>query len=557
MAEKGSISEKPVTEIFREMGKTGRSGILRVQTDSHIRIVVFEEGRPVFGISNVPNDQLDLLLVRSRRLTPDQAKSVKQQITKEAEFGPKVVELGLCDAATIESATYDQVCRIVQNTMLMFDGEYSLDLAQRVNHEVTIDAPLDQWLLDTARNVSPETARRMLGPDDARFVATGQTVSEMSPLDGFLLSRISSPMTVEEIHTISGLSEQQSIPTIYALFASGLIAVDGDAGQRDSGPLGDPAPMQSVEEIRDDLDRMLGSFVGAEYYDVLQITRRADSAEVKKAYYSLAKRFHPDRYQHTNDQEIRDKLEAIFAHVSKAYDTLKDDKLRADYDRRIGGGASTPAPIVPPKPIVQPLRTSTPAHGTPTMRSASTTSGSAVPPAADAPPASSSADPHAQAPMTPRSQTTGSLGADASPEKLAEQNYREGMKRFEARDLMGAIALLREAVRQMPNRATYHFQLGAALATNPRWAKEAEKHLLEATRFEPTNALIFLKLGQIYHDLGLQKRAEAQFRHVLAIDPLNRVAEAALIDMGVMAPTRKAGKDDSSGGMFSKLFKRK
>lgn len=562
MAEKGSISEKPVTEIFREMGKTGRSGILRVQTDSHIRIVVFEEGRPVFGISNVPNDQLDLLLVRSRRLTPDQAKSVKQQITKEAEFGPKLVELGLCDAATVESATYDQVCRIVQNTMLMFDGEYSLDLTQRVNHDVTIDAPLDQWLLDTARNVSPETARRMLGPDDARFVATGQTVSEMSPLDGFLLSRITSPMTVDEIHSISGLSEQQSIPTIYALFASGLIAVDGNAGQRDSGPLGEPAPVQSVEEIRDDLDRMLGSFVGAEYYDVLQITRRADSAEVKKAYYSLAKRFHPDRYQHTNDQEIRDKLEAIFAHVSKAYDTLKDEKLRSDYDRRIGAGGSTPVPIVPPKPIVQPLRTATPAHGTPTMRSApAASSSSGRPPsghaAAEASSQSSSDDPHAQAPMTPRSQTTGSLGADASPEKLAEQNYREGMKRFEARDLMGAIALFREAVRQVPNRATYHFQLGSALATNPRWAKEAEKHLLEATRFEPTNAMIFLKLGQIYHDLGLQKRAEAQFRHVLAIDPLNRVAEQALVDMGVMAPKRKAGKDDSSGGMFSKLFKRK
>ena len=97
-------------------------------------------------------------------------------------------------------------------------------------------------------------------------------------------------------------------------------------------------------------------------------------------------------------------------------------------------------------------------------------------------PVSASADRYAQAPMTPRSQTTGSLGGDSDPEKLAEQNYREGMKRFEARDLMGAIALFREAVRQVPSKATYHFQLGTALATNPRWAKEAEKHLLEATR---------------------------------------------------------------------------
>lgn len=555
MADKGNISEKPVTEIFREMGRSSRSGILRVQADRHIRIVVFEEGRPVFGISNVPGDQLDVLLVRSRKLTPDQAKSVKSQITKEAEFGPKVVELGLSDVATIDAAIYDQICRIVQNTMLMFEGEYTLDFSQRVNHDVTIDAPLDQWLLDTARNVSPETARRVLGDPNTLYVPTGAKVAEMSPLDGFLLSRISSPKTVDEIHTVSGLSEEQSIPTIYALFAAGLIAVDGAESAGNSGPLAD-APIQSVEEIRDDLDRVLGSFVGAEYYDVLQITRRAEPAEVKRSYYALAKKFHPDRYQHTNDQEIRDKLEAIFSHVSKAYDTLKDEKLRADYDRRIGAGTATPSPIVPPKPIVQPLP-STPAGagGTPARPA---TAQSTSPTAPEPPPvAAGGTAAQGQAPMTPRSRTTGTLGEQANPEKLAEQHYNEAMKRLDSRDLMGAIALLREAVRLAPSRGTYHYQLGAALATNPRWSKEAEKHLLEATRFEPTNAQIFLRLGQIYRDLGLQKRAESQFRHVLAIDPINRAAEAALVEMGVESPKKKGAKDDSSGNVFSKLFRRK
>lgn len=159
--------------------------------------------------------------------------------------------------------------------------------------------------------------------------------------------------------------------------------------------------------------------------------------------------------------------------------------------------------------------------------------------------------------MTPRSQTTGTLGEAANPEKLAEQHYHEGMKRFEGRDLMGAIQLFREAVRLAPSKSTYHYHLGNALATNPRWAKEAEKHLLEASRFEPMNAQIFLKLGQIYHELGLQKRAEAQFRHVLAIDPLNRAAEAALVEMGVESSSKsKSAKEHSPGGLFSKLFKR-
>ena len=91
-----------------------------------------------------------------------------------------------------------------------------------------------------------------------------------------------------------------------------------------------------------------------------------------------------------------------------------------------------------------------------------------------------------------------------------------------------------------------------ALATNPRWYKEAEKHLLEASRTDPMNAQIFLKLGQIYQDGGLTKRAEAQFRAVLSIDPNNRLAKRALADMGLGAPEAPKG-----GGLLSKFFKKK
>jgi tetratricopeptide (TPR) repeat protein len=116
---------------------------------------------------------------------------------------------------------------------------------------------------------------------------------------------------------------------------------------------------------------------------------------------------------------------------------------------------------------------------------------------------------------------------------------------------MGAIHLLREAVRLAPNKGTYHLYLGLALGTNPRWYKEAEKHLLEASRTDPMNTQIFLKLGQIYHEGGLKKRAEAQFRAVLAIDPGNRLAKRALADMGLGA------SESSDGGLLSKFFKKK
>ncbi|XGW11105.1 hypothetical protein V3C99_012534 [Haemonchus contortus] len=65
-------------------------------------------------------------------------------------------------------------------------------------------------------------------------------------------------------------------------------------------------------------------------YDVLEINRDDfDRAKLSKIYRSLAKKFHPDRVK---DQAAKVEAEARFRVIATAYETLKDDQTRADYD---------------------------------------------------------------------------------------------------------------------------------------------------------------------------------------------------------------------------------
>ncbi|KAJ2771678.1 hypothetical protein GGI18_004999, partial [Coemansia linderi] len=75
-----------------------------------------------------------------------------------------------------------------------------------------------------------------------------------------------------------------------------------------------------------------------DFYEVLGVKRDATQAEIKKAYYQLAKKYHPDA---NKAADAKDK----FLKIQEAYDTLSDESKRSSYDQfgtadpNMGGGA--------------------------------------------------------------------------------------------------------------------------------------------------------------------------------------------------------------------------
>lgn len=73
-----------------------------------------------------------------------------------------------------------------------------------------------------------------------------------------------------------------------------------------------------------------------DYYEVLGVEKNADEATIKKAYRSLAKKYHPDMNPGDKEAEMK------FKEVNEAYDVLSDSDKRAKYDQ-YGHAAFDPA----------------------------------------------------------------------------------------------------------------------------------------------------------------------------------------------------------------------
>jgi tetratricopeptide (TPR) repeat protein len=78
-----------------------------------------------------------------------------------------------------------------------------------------------------------------------------------------------------------------------------------------------------------------------DYFQMLGVGREATTEEVQKAYFVLARAWHPDRLP-APLLDVKDHCTKVFAHISEAHQTLTDEERRRHYMTLVKDGGATP-----------------------------------------------------------------------------------------------------------------------------------------------------------------------------------------------------------------------
>ena len=221
------------------------------------------------------------------------------------------------------------------------------------------------------------------------------------------------------------------------------------------------------------------------FYQVLDANWDAPAQELKTLYYQLARRYHPDRFRKEHPSLVPH-LESAFAKITQAYDTLRDDGLRANYNSKLEARRKA-----------EQLADSTAQKAT--------------------------SQPATQQPVGEQ----GSEPAVSKAERAAIQ-FKEGLAALELGEKKTALGLFASAASAVPNEARYRALYGQLLAGNERTRRTAEAELQAAIKLEPNNANYRVMLAELYQDLGLKLRAKGEAERAVAADPNNQKARELL-----------------------------
>ncbi|HOB52393.1 MAG TPA: J domain-containing protein [Acidobacteriota bacterium] len=391
----------------------------------------------------------------------------------------------------------------------------------RVRHKIAslLLQLYDQWLDGhIIESLLPDRQTRVRVAPDALSRIRGLPLTTRQ---GFLFSRLHDGLTVDELVRAGGLSEEQVLRALLALAFMEVLGLEPAAAPpaqvvRDESPPPRPAmpqPPPSAAPPRPapraapppkpaaapppvagatspasesvppglmvELDDLFILAQNGNHYELLGVGYRAETDEIKKSYVELTKRFHPDRFNKYNNPALQARVDALFAQITEAAETLKDPARRADYDEKHELD----------KTMLKP-------QGVPAR-------------------------------AEPEKKDTKSYAYE-DREHIAKQHYTHGKEAFKAQKYYDATEHFRQAVRISPDVAEYQFWLGRTLTLNPQRFKEAEERLLKAQEMKPDRIEILLELARFYTKIKLHIRAQKFYQRVYELKPDNEEARQAL-----------------------------
>jgi curved DNA-binding protein CbpA len=553
----GQLGQRLVADLIREIAHKNASGLLRLSRAKAIKALFFELGVPVYAISNLSHEQFETRLVESGLATQSQIDHARRKADKPYRIPSTLVDMGVLEDTQMRALVRDLVMVIIRSLFEWTDGDYVFDPKIRAAHDVTLEMTTADILLEGGRHAAgiPKVADTLAPPEGVVVPAKTRTLSldagRLAPMESYVLSRIESATSIGEVGSLTGVPEVDAHRSVCALVAAGFLKVAG----RESDTCSEEQEIdaESMERLVEDVERRLHFYAAADHYEVLGLSRQSTTAEIKASYYHLAKKLHPDRHHHSEQNELRSQLETLFAHITQAYDTLTDPAQRAAYDERIKRSSiHQPASPIKFSRGVKIEAASAQRHLPAGQSNGSGELGATIPRSA-----SGETEPQAAAESANGEAAHSTLTAISNPAQTAEQFYNQGRALFEKKHYHGAVHMLREAVKLDPSRAPFHFHLGMALVRNPRTRHEAEVHLNKAAELDPYNVQIRIRLGQLYKEVGLAKKSINYFREALSLDPENRVAklEIQANAKGLVSQARSIWKSDV-GGLAKKIFKK-
>lgn len=332
--ESGKLEDKPALPRILGVLETPFKGVLIFVRGKDRKSFVLDNGKPLLSNQLFQESALGKTLLEKNLIQEDQFKKIK-----EIEATGK----------TFFQATLDVLPPVTVYDLLIEPWLEDLatvlgwDIGQFANVEFM---PKDVTKIDTPRPMisilfqavlrKNKKRKTKLSPN-ARFEIEQQQ-NWPYKIEDLLFSEnqkkiydVIQGKTIKLIAKEMGTSEDAISPTVYSLRELGAIRADSDPRKKIQVTPVVQVQVETAPPDDKDFFAKIQKMNELDYFGLLGVTNKSTPKEIQDMYFSLAKKYHPDRIKNVPNAPVKE-AEKLFTKITEAYNTLSNAQLRKEYE---------------------------------------------------------------------------------------------------------------------------------------------------------------------------------------------------------------------------------
>jgi len=334
----GLLTATPLPRILHNLYSLRATGLLHLERGDIKKVVYIKNGYPIFVRSNLVREFIGQMLVRSGALaTADLERCMAVAKETGQQIGTVLIEARLLSPHDLNDILKRQVAEKLLDIFAWPEGNYRFIQAREFKEGITsIDLSPANLILQGLRDYAPrDQVEKLLTPylDCYLYPAENPLYRfqeiQLSPVELRIVEQCQGAITPRELLKRNQLSRRDIEPLLAALLLTGILEARSESV---AGLAEACAESAETRTRREDFLKEYAWMMQQDYFTLLGVSESEPRDQVRKAYYGLVKRYHPDRFfEQDLFPDLRDKVNALFQRISDAHDTLVDPARKARY----------------------------------------------------------------------------------------------------------------------------------------------------------------------------------------------------------------------------------
>lgn len=371
-----------IGHYLKEIYFNKKNGCLVFKQKGLQKYLFFQKGVLVMVKTTHPQELLGEILLKLGKISVETFTQIDTYIDPTQSIGKTLIKNDLLTKEDLNDGLMFQMREVTLNIFPFFFGKYEFQTRKdliRKRFEYKMDVP--DLIEEGIRRMEYAPELEEFFKAKIPFYKKKDCLDRLTKEEKDLLRAVDGNSSTEELFDSTGSAPEFFWKSIYLFYCLNLIDVK-EKGAEEEVPVKEEKPKKAAPKERkkekkaappekekvkkekareeepekpakekkeklpkgvdektqkriEELDVLKSQIESMNYYQILDMDRDASQKDIKKAYFDMARKYHPDRFERDLPKETREMIEEVFGHITTAFQTLSNEKEKQDYDAEL------------------------------------------------------------------------------------------------------------------------------------------------------------------------------------------------------------------------------